>query len=221
MRNRRHRSSAEWIAVISAHLRKKIMGIDRFALFRLDLYSRDAEATEAYRGISIARIDEASLPHVCAVFPERRALFSARLSEAGVEGWVFHHDGVPIGYLWVSLTDRYEPDILRRIAVPSDTLFAYDFLVSRDRRFGLAAHHAVWQVMRNYMGRGRSVCITYVNVLNRKAVAFHTFLGTRDTLEGINVLRVLGRPMWTWDARRSEPAIRHPRSRGSGKTNDG
>lgn len=193
---------------LKAHATKRVFGIDRFALIVVDIYRRQEDAASPYKDVYIRRLTPEDMPLVLAAFPDRKKVFNERFEIPSVEGWLIFVGETLIGFIWLAIDDYYEKDIRRLIRVPKNHMFSLDFLVAKDKRFGLAAHHAVWQVMDHYKSRGIVRCDNLVNVTNRKSLMFHTFLGSFDALTGVNVLRFLGRPVISWAAPRTEPLIK-------------
>lgn len=205
---------------LKARVAKYVFGIDRFALIVVDLYQRAEEATTPYKDVRVQRLSPDDMPGVIAQFPDRERVFNERFAVASLEGWLIFVGDTLIGFIWLAVDDYYEKDIRRLIRVPRDHIFSLDFLVAKDKRFGLAAHHAIWQIMDHYKSRGFVRCDNLVNVNNRKSLMFHTFLGSFDALTGVSVLRVVGWPAISWAANRSEPLIkqRHRDKGGAGGT---
>jgi hypothetical protein len=193
---------------LKARMAKHVFGIDRFALIVVDLYQRAEEATTPYKDVRVQRITPEDMPDVIAVFPDRERVFNERFATRCLEGWLIFVGDTLIGFIWFAIDDYYEKDIRRLIRVPRDHIFSLDFLVAKDKRFGLAAHHAIWQIMDHYKTRSYVRCDNLVNVNNRKSLMFHTFLGSFDTLTGVDVLRVLGWPVTSWEASRTTPLIK-------------
>ena len=196
---------------LKAHATKRVFGIDRFALIVLDIYRRQEDTASPYKDLYIRRLSPDDMPLVLASFPDREKVFNARFEVPCLEGWLIFVGETLIGFIWIALDDYYESDIRRMVRVPKNHMFSLDFLVAKDKRFGLAAHHAVWQVMDHYKSRGVVRCDNLVNVTNRKSLMLHTFLGSFDSLTGVNVLRIMGRPVASWAARRPDPLIRQRR----------
>lgn len=193
---------------LKAHITKRVFGIDRFALIVIDIYSRQEDAASPYKDVSIRRLTPEDMPQVLASFPDRDKVFHERFEIPCLEGWLIFVGETLIGFIWFALDDYYEKDIRRLIRVPKNHMFSLDFLVAKDKRFGLAAHHAIWQVMAHYETRGVVRCDNLVNVTNRKSLMFHTFLGSFDALTGVDVLRVFGRPVLSWASNRTVPLIK-------------
>lgn len=194
---------------LKARVAKHVVGIDRFALIVFDLYQRTGvEATAPYQDVRVQRLLPVDMPMVVAAFPNRERAFNHRFTVPGLDGWLIFVGPDLIGFIWIATQSFFEDDIARTIEVPPNHSFSVDFFIAKDKRFGLAGHHAVWQIMDTYYARGVTQCDNLVNVKNRKSLMFHTFLGSYDTLEGVSVLRVLGKAVLSWTSRRSEPLIK-------------
>ena len=196
---------------LKAHTTKRVFGIDRFALIVLDIYRREEDAASPYKDLYIGRLSPDDMPMVLAAFPDRDKVFNHRFKIPCLEGWLIFVGEALIGFIWIALDDYYEDDIRRMVRVPKNHMFSLDFLVAKDKRFGLAAHHAIWQIMDHYKSRGIVRCDNLVNVTNRKSLMLHTFLGSFDSLTGVNVLRIMGKPVVSWAADRAEPLIKQRR----------
>lgn len=193
---------------LKARVAKHVFGVDRFALIVFDLYRRNAAATAPYQDVRVQRLLPVDMPTVVASFPDRERVFNQRFTIPGLDGWLIFVGPTLIGFIWIATQDFYERDISRRIEIPPNHAFSVDFFIAKDKRFGLAGHHAIWQIMETYHLRGIVRCDNLVNIKNRKSLMFHTFLGSYDTLEGVSVLRVLGKAAVSWRARRTEPLIK-------------
>ena len=193
---------------IKARVAKYLIGVDSFALIVVDLYRRTAEAAGPYKDVRVRRLAPEDMPLVIVSFPNREKVFKERFQIPGLEGWLIFVDTTLIGFIWIATRDFYEADIARTIQIPQNHTLSVDFFIAKDKRFGLAGHHAVWQIMDSYFLRGFVRCDNLVNVKNRKSLMFHTFLGSYDTLEGIGVLRILGKAVLSWDVRRTDPLIK-------------
>jgi hypothetical protein len=193
---------------LKARIAKHVFGIDRFAMIVFDLYQRSAAAAAPYQDVRVQRLVPVDMPAVVASFPDRERVFGERFKIPGLDGWLIFVGPTLIGFIWIATRNFYERDIARMIEIPANHAFSVDFFIAKDKRFGLAGHHAIWQIMDTYTARGIVRCDNLVNVKNRNSLMFHTFLGSYDTLEGVNVLRILGKAAFSWAARRTEPLIK-------------
>jgi len=193
---------------IKARVAKYVLGIDSYALIVVDMYRRTEEAAGPYKEVHTRRLMPEDMPLVVVSFPDRERIFQERFKIAGFEGWLIFVGTALIGFIWIATRDFYEGDIARTVKVREKHAFSVDFFIAKDKRFGLAGHHAIWQIMDSYYLRGFARCDNLVHVKNRKSLMFHTFLGSSDTLEGVSVLRVLGKAVLSWDVRRTQPLIK-------------
>ncbi|SDE31908.1 GNAT family N-acetyltransferase [Rhodospira trueperi] len=207
----RKKSLSDFFGRALAQFRHKVIGSEVLAEVRVDLYSKTSQGR--YAGVTIEQITDSNLNRVTSTYPGKTTFCRERLKRDGLDGWLLLNNDEVIGYIWIARKSFFENYMNMEVELKDDEIYGFDFLVSKDRRSGFLANHAAWAVMRHYYEAGYKTLFSYINVENKKAVAFHSYLGSRDTLEGVKIIRLFRKPVLTRKITRNTPVIARPRQR--------